>query len=86
MHNKYVTQGLPPHSSSLPPPPPPPPPPPVHRPLSGENRGHKMLVKMGWQEGQGLGKDNTGVAEPVGGVWVFVTTDRSQCSGGCAPI
>ena len=25
-----------------------------------------MLVKMGWQKGQGLGKDNTGVAEPVG--------------------
>ena len=45
-----------------------------------------MLVKMGWQEGQGLGKDNTGVAEPVGGVWMFVTRDRSQCSGGCAPM
>ena len=25
-----------------------------------------MLVKMGWQKGQGLGKDNTGAAEPVG--------------------
>ena len=25
-----------------------------------------MLVKMEWQKGQGLGKDNMGVAEPVG--------------------
>ena len=37
----------------------------VHRQLSDQNRGHQMLVKMGWQKGQGLGEDNMGVAKPV---------------------
>ncbi|XP_070204779.1 angiogenic factor with G patch and FHA domains 1-like isoform X1 [Littorina saxatilis] len=37
----------------------------VHRPISSENKGHRMLSKMGWIEGSGLGKDNTGRAEPV---------------------
>ena len=37
----------------------------VHRPIPIENKGHKMLAKMGWKEGSGLGKDNTGRAEPV---------------------
>ena len=38
----------------------------MHRPLSDESGGQQMLVKMGWQKGQGLGRDNMGVAEPVG--------------------
>ncbi|KAL8602201.1 hypothetical protein ACOMHN_022714 [Nucella lapillus] len=37
----------------------------VHRPISSENKGHRMLAKMGWKEGSGLGKDNAGRAEPV---------------------
>ncbi|KAK7478400.1 hypothetical protein BaRGS_00030325 [Batillaria attramentaria] len=37
----------------------------VHRPISAENKGHRMLAKMGWKEGSGLGKDNAGRAEPV---------------------
>ena len=45
----------------------------VHGPLSDENRGHQMLVKMGWQKGQGLGKDNMGVAELVARDWAGIT-------------
>lgn len=30
-----------------------------------ENVGHKMLAKMGWKEGDSLGKTNTGILEPV---------------------
>ncbi|KAL8602200.1 hypothetical protein ACOMHN_022713 [Nucella lapillus] len=37
----------------------------VHRPISSENKGYRMLAKMGWKEGSGLGKDNAGRAEPV---------------------
>ncbi|XP_076465196.1 uncharacterized protein LOC143296985 isoform X2 [Babylonia areolata] len=37
----------------------------VHRPISSENKGHRMLAKMGWKEGSGLGKDSAGRAEPV---------------------
>jgi hypothetical protein len=37
----------------------------VCRPISAENKGHRMLAKMGWKEGSGLGKDNAGRAEPV---------------------
>ena len=37
----------------------------VHRPISAENKGHRMLAKMGWKEGSGLGKDSAGRAEPV---------------------
>ncbi|XP_064608802.1 angiogenic factor with G patch and FHA domains 1-like [Liolophura sinensis] len=37
----------------------------VHKPISAVNKGHKMLEKMGWTEGKSLGKDNTGICEPV---------------------
>ena len=37
----------------------------VYRPISGENRGRKLLKKMGWKEGEGLGKDNAGITQPV---------------------
>ncbi|XP_059149034.1 angiogenic factor with G patch and FHA domains 1-like isoform X2 [Physella acuta] len=37
----------------------------VHSPISAENKGHKLLAKMGWKDGQGLGKTNTGISEPV---------------------
>ena len=35
------------------------------RPISSENIGHKLLKKMGWSEGESLGKENTGIHEPV---------------------
>ena len=35
------------------------------RPISTGNIGHKMLQKMGWKEGDSLGKNNKGIQEPV---------------------
>ncbi|XP_014669018.1 PREDICTED: angiogenic factor with G patch and FHA domains 1-like [Priapulus caudatus] len=37
----------------------------VNRAISSENPGFKMLKKMGWSEGQSLGKNMTGITEPV---------------------
>lgn len=37
----------------------------VHKEISEENIGHKMLAKMGWKSGEGLGKKHQGIAEPV---------------------
>lgn len=33
--------------------------------LKEDNIGFKMLQKLGWQEGQGLGTEGTGIVEPV---------------------
>ncbi|RZB41680.1 G-patch and/or FHA domain containing protein, partial [Asbolus verrucosus] len=33
--------------------------------ISSQNKGFKMLSKMGWKEGQSLGKDSQGVLEPI---------------------
>ncbi|XP_015791774.1 SURP and G-patch domain-containing protein 1 isoform X2 [Tetranychus urticae] len=33
--------------------------------LQSENQGYKMLAKLGWSEGQGLGVDNQGTTKPV---------------------
>ena len=35
------------------------------RELSENNIGRKMLAKMGWKEGKGLGKLENGIVEPV---------------------
>jgi hypothetical protein len=37
----------------------------IHEPLPQENIGRKMLSKMGWKEGEGLGKAQSGIVEPV---------------------
>jgi len=37
----------------------------VCSPVPEENVGHKLLSKMGWKEGDSLGKTNTGILEPV---------------------
>ena len=34
-------------------------------PIDTENKGRQMLEKMGWKEGQGLGRDGGGLREPV---------------------
>ncbi|NBP00077.1 MAG: hypothetical protein EBU90_08090 [Proteobacteria bacterium] len=34
-------------------------------PLADSNIGHKILQKMGWSKGQGLGTDNTGMKDPI---------------------
>lgn len=37
----------------------------VHTAIPTTNRGMKMLQKMGWSSGEGLGKDSSGRAEPI---------------------
>lgn len=37
----------------------------VHRPISTDNVGRQMLEKMGWSEGEGLGREGAGRREPV---------------------
>ncbi|XP_009978305.1 PREDICTED: angiogenic factor with G patch and FHA domains 1, partial [Tauraco erythrolophus] len=36
----------------------------VHIEISNSNKGHKMLEKMGWKKGEGLGKDGGGMKDP----------------------
>ncbi len=36
-----------------------------YRPIDDTNKGRKMLEKMGWKKGEGLGRENEGRAEPV---------------------
>lgn len=41
----------------------------IHKPMPTSNIGYKMLMKMGWQPGSGLGRDGKGIVEPiVGGI------------------
>lgn len=37
----------------------------VNKPIGSDNIGFRMLSKMGWQQGQGLGATNEGIVEPV---------------------
>nr|XP_022913872.1 angiogenic factor with G patch and FHA domains 1 [Onthophagus taurus] len=37
----------------------------LNQSISSENKGFKLLSKMGWSEGQSLGKDGTGRIDPV---------------------
>lgn len=36
-----------------------------NRSIPSENKGFKMLSKLGWSEGQALGRNNDGLLEPV---------------------
>ena len=33
--------------------------------LNEDNEGHKLLKRMGWQEGSGLGIEGSGIIEPI---------------------
>lgn len=37
----------------------------VNQSISSENKGFKMLSKMGWSEGKTIGKNDSGIKEPV---------------------
>ena len=42
-----------------------PPPPQQPQALTEDNEGHKLLKRMGWQEGSGLGVEGGGIVEPI---------------------
>ncbi|KAM0752948.1 hypothetical protein T439DRAFT_378702 [Meredithblackwellia eburnea MCA 4105] len=50
---------------NLPPPPPPPPVQPNKNGIEGSNVGAKMLEKMGWSKGDGLGATGSGITAPI---------------------
>ncbi|XP_044037133.1 angiogenic factor with G patch and FHA domains 1 isoform X1 [Siniperca chuatsi] len=37
----------------------------VHKEISEVNKGRKMLEKMGWKKGEGLGKEGAGMKDPI---------------------
>nr|XP_005992688.1 PREDICTED: angiogenic factor with G patch and FHA domains 1 isoform X2 [Latimeria chalumnae] len=37
----------------------------VHVEIGNQNKGRKMLEKMGWKKGEGLGKDGSGMKDPI---------------------
>eukprot|EP01084_Bolivina_argentea_P319816 554759_1 len=39
-----------------------------YQPLNNQNKGHAMLKKLGWNEGQGLGKNKQGQIKPVSSI------------------
>lgn len=34
-------------------------------PIADDNKGARMLAQMGWKKGEGLGKDKSGILDPV---------------------
>lgn len=51
--------------AEAPPPPPPPAPPPVAPAKDEKNIGNKLLQKMGWSQGMGLGSEGDGRVDPI---------------------
>ena len=47
----------------------------VHSSIKSDNKGFKMLSKLGWAEGQSLGKRDQGIKEPI------LVTQNAERSG-----
>ena len=56
----------------------------VFKPIQSENKGRLMLEKMGWVDGEGLGKTKTGRTEPV--IATVRETGRGLGYGAVKPI
>ncbi|KAM8867269.1 angiogenic factor with G patch and FHA domains 1 [Synchiropus picturatus] len=52
----------------------------VHVEISEVNKGRKMLEKMGWKKGEGLGKEGSGMRDPI-----QLKIRKSQSGLGAAP-
>ena len=55
------------------------------RPITEENVGRKMLEKMGWKEGEGLGREGAGRLEPVR-IYAFHDKDPVIDWDSCGPV
>jgi len=53
----------------------------VNTSISSENKGFKMLSKMGWSEGKSIGKSQEGIKEPV-----LVKTQQGTSGLGCESV
>lgn len=44
----------------------------VLTPIDESNVGARLLSKMGWNKGEGLGREKGGIAEPVSSFWLLL--------------
>lgn len=45
-----------------------------------ENKGRSLLKRMGWKEGEGLGRENTGIVDPIQGNFVPLSFCSLHCN------
>lgn len=53
--------------------------------LTDDNEGHKLLRRMGWQEGSGLGAEGGGIIEPIRETVKKDKTGIGSTTGGSVP-